>query len=255
MRHHRDGCNHAPATRVVVAMRAIGAVFLLFGACAVASGEPRPAGEAGPVIVELFTSQGCSSCPPADAVLAKLAAAGSVDGRRVVPLAFHVDYWNDLGWADPFSRPAWTQRQYAYAQALGAARVYTPQAIVGGTHDVLGSNAIGIATAITDGAAPAKLAATATWSADRLDVSATAPADADVFVAVFEDGLHTKVTRGENSGEDLGGEHVVRRFEKVASAGHAGTLAVKLDPAWQRVGAVAFAQRADFKILSSASLR
>jgi hypothetical protein len=81
-------------------------------ACTRAEGEPRTAAAAeGPLVLELFTSQGCSSCPPADRLLAKLASTGSLADRRIAALAFHVDYWNDLGWADPYSLPAWTERQ------------------------------------------------------------------------------------------------------------------------------------------------
>src|SRR5262245_40346442 len=101
-------------------------------ACARAQGDPpRPSGPEGPVVLELFTSQGCSSCPPADALLSRFAAAGSVGERTVAPLSFHVDYWNDLGWADPYSLPAWTERQRQYARALADDRVYTPELVVG----------------------------------------------------------------------------------------------------------------------------
>src|SRR5580704_15663849 len=115
-------------------------------ACSFAGGDPasaspqvppRRAGEA-PLVVELFTSQGCSSCPPADRVVNEMAHTGSYDGRPVVPLSFHVDYWNDLGWADPYSLPAWTERQRQYSAALGDDRVYTPELVVGGGAGVVG---------------------------------------------------------------------------------------------------------------------
>src|SRR6476620_3102500 len=96
----------------------------------------------GFAVVELFTSEGCSSCPPADAVLARLAADTRDRGLAVYPLAFHVDYWDRLGWRDPHSAKAYTDRQYAYAAALGAAgQVYTPQMVVNGTAAFAGSNA------------------------------------------------------------------------------------------------------------------
>jgi len=206
-------------------------------------------------VVELFTSQGCSSCPPADQLLSSFVKAGAVSGRSVAALSFHVDYWNDLGWADPFSTPAWTERQRQYAQALGDNRVYTPELVVSGQAGFVGSNASAIKQAIARAPRPAKLAATSTWAADRLDITATAPADADVLVAVFESGKRTKVTRGENSGETLANDHVVRRLERVAAAGQRGTLTIKLDPRWNNPGAVAFAQRADKRIVASAELR
>ena len=226
---------------------------MMVAGCASASGEPRAS--QAPLVVELFTSQGCSSCPPADRTLSEIVAEGGVGDRVVVPLAFHVDYWNDLGWPDPFSLPAWTERQYDYARVLGGGRVYTPQMIVGGATDVLGSRVDSIARAVADAPRQIAVTASATWDGDHVDVTATAPGDADVFVAVWEDGLRTKVPRGENSGSTLVGDHVVRRFERVAAAGASGHVAIKLDASWRAVGAVAFAQRpGDRKIIGATLL-
>nr|MBA3539690.1 DUF1223 domain-containing protein [Deltaproteobacteria bacterium] len=119
--------------------------ILVLVSCASAEGDPRPAtgpvdrGPTGPLVLELFTSQGCSSCPPADRLLSTLAKQGEVAGRPLAPLAFHVDYWDGLGWADPHARAAWTQRQHAYSDALGDNRVYTPELVVGGAVGVVGS--------------------------------------------------------------------------------------------------------------------
>jgi len=224
-------------------------------ACAHAEGDPRVASAAeGPLVLELFTSQGCSSCPPADRLLSKLASSDSPADRTLAPLSFHVDYWNDLGWADPFSLPAWTERQRQYARALGDNRVYTPELVVGGATGMVGSNASAVTQAIQRAARPALLAATAAWTKDSVTVTATAPEDAEVWVAVWEDGTSTKVTRGENSGETLGSVRVVRRLERVATAGQKASTAVKVDPAWHATGAVAFAQRADRRIIASALL-
>src|SRR5262245_36467384 len=97
---------------VISSLRSLWPLWLSLVACSTADGQPAPlAVDEGPVIVELFTSQGCSSCPPADRLLSKLAKAGESGGRKVAPLSFHVDYWNDLGWTDPYSAPAWTERQ------------------------------------------------------------------------------------------------------------------------------------------------
>jgi hypothetical protein len=224
-------------------------LLLLASACATAEGDPRPA---GPVVLELFTSQGCSSCPPADRILDKLARTGALGGKQVVPLSFHVDYWNDLGWRDPYSLPAWTERQYEYSRALGDQRVYTPELVVGGASGMVGSNMTAIALAVGRAERPALLPVTAVWSPRKLAVTATAPANADVLVAVFETARTNKVPRGENSGETLAHRNVVRRLERVASAGQAGTLEVAIDPAWSQVGAVVFAQRRDKKIVASA---
>jgi hypothetical protein len=224
-------------------------------ACARADGEPRPASAGdGPVVLELFTSQGCSSCPAADRVLSKIASAGTFADRPVAPLSFHVDYWNDLGWADPYSLPAWTERQHQYSQAIGDARVYTPELVIGGAAGVVGSNVAAVTQAIQRASHPALLAATATWAKESVTITATAPSDGDVWVAVWEDGTKTKVTRGENSGETLGGDRVVRRLERVAAAGQKASTMIQLDPRWGSAGAVAFAQRADRRITASALL-
>ncbi|HWU88772.1 MAG TPA: DUF1223 domain-containing protein [Kofleriaceae bacterium] len=214
----------------------------------------RPRGAEGPVILELFTSQGCSSCPPADRYLASLARTGQLGGRAIVPLSFHVDYWNDLGWVDPYSLPAWTERQRQYARALGDDRVYTPEVVVGGAAGMVGSHAQKVAAAIASAARPALLAATATWARDHVEVTAEAPADADVLVAVWEEARTIAVTRGENTGETLTNHRIVRRLDRVAAAGKRGTLRVAIDPAWRGTGAVVFAQRADKRIVASALL-
>jgi hypothetical protein len=230
-------------------MRTLLPLVLLTGCAAAEAGGPQ-----GPLVVELFTSQGCSSCPPADQIVAKLAESGTASGRPVLPLSFHVDYWNDLGWADPYSLPAWTQRQHDYANSLGDDRVYTPELVVGGATGMVGSQATKVAAAIASAPKQDILPATAKWDADRVAVTATAPANADVLVAIYETSTTTDVTRGENSGEKLGSAHVVRRLELVARAGHQGTLALPIDPKWHGVAAVAFAQRADRHIIAAAML-
>ena len=234
-------------------MRAL-ALLPIVLACGRAEGDPRVTAPEGPVVVELFTSQGCSSCPPAEQLLGKLARAGKVGDRAIAPLAFHVDYWNDLGWADPYSLPAWTERQHQYARVLADDRVYTPELVVGGARGVLGSRAAAVTDAILGATRPAMLIAGASWSADAVTVTAQAPADADVWVAVWEDAATTKVARGENAGETMGGDRVVRRLERIAAAGQRATGTVKLDPRWRAGGAVAFAQRSDRRIVASALL-
>jgi hypothetical protein len=237
-------------------MRLLATSILTLIACGSAEGDPTaplardPSRPEGPLVIELFTSQGCSSCPPADRLLSKLAAGDP----RLAPLSFHVDYWNDLGWPDPYSAPSWTERQRQYSVALGDNRVYTPELVVGGATGMVGSSAGVVAQAITAAARPALLPATAKWADGQVDIAATAPAGADVWVAVWEDGTQTKVTRGENAGETLGSDRVVRRFERVATAGNHGAVTVKLDPTWKNLGAVAFAQRADRHIVATALL-
>ncbi|HEX2687023.1 MAG TPA: DUF1223 domain-containing protein [Kofleriaceae bacterium] len=233
----------------------------LFGlplACARADGQPRQprktSAAEGPLVLELFTSQGCSSCPPADRLLSKIASAGSLADRAVAPLSFHVDYWNDLGWTDPYSLPAWTERQRQYARAIDENRIYTPELVIGGASGVIGSDQAAVTQAIQRAPRPALLAATAAWSKDAVTITTTAPSDADVWVAVWEDGTSTKVTRGENSGETLGNDRVVRRLERVTAAGQQASITVPIDPAWHAAGAVAFAQRPDRRIVASVLL-
>jgi hypothetical protein len=226
--------------------------LLLLSACTAAEGTPRGTASSteGPIVLELFTSQGCSSCPPADRILDKLAATG-LEGATLAPLAFHVDYWDDLGWPDPYASPAWSERQRDYARALGEGRVYTPQLVVGGRTGMVGSNLVAISAAVGRTPRPALLTATASWAPASVELAATAPDGADVLVALYEDATATKVPRGENAGETLKGDRVVRRLERVAMAGAKGSVTIKLDPSWRIAGAVMFAQRADKSIVAS----
>ncbi len=220
-----------------------------------------PAGQSV-VVLELFTSQGCSSCPPADRVLSKLGHDESLRGR-VVPLAFHVDYWNYIGWADPFSSADWSERQETYKRAFKADGVYTPQIVVNGQAELNGSDEASILRQI-DAAAkgPAGLVtvAQAPEGANKLSVQveATTP-DAvkagklDAIVVVYESGITTSVRRGENSGRTLENDYVVRRLERAfsfkpeAGATRQGRVTIDLDKAWtaSNVGVVAFLQDPD----------
>jgi hypothetical protein len=231
-------------------MRAL--LLCLLAGCATASGE-TPRDEA-PLVIELFTSQGCSSCPSADKLLDKIARDGAVLGRPVAPLAFHVDYWDDLGWPDPFALPAWTERQRQYAEAIGDRSVYTPELVVTGRTGLVGSSLIAATRAIAAAPRQIKITATATWTKDSITIDAKAPAGADVFVAIWQDNTKTKVPRGENAGSTLTGDRVVRRLERVAAAGTSATKTIKLDPNWGTVGAIAFAQKSDRSIIGSAPL-
>ncbi len=236
-------------------MRSLIAAVILPLGCSVASGEPPAArADEAPIVIELFTSQGCSSCPPADRLLSKLAAASEAAGRRIAPLSFHVDYWNGLGWADPFSSAAWSARQEDYAGALGDGRAYTPELVVAGASGVLGSNATAVTRAIADAPPQRAVSAKASWQASHVTIEATAPADADVWAAIYEDGTRTWVPRGENAGETLASDRVVRSLVKVAAAGQTHAAEIALDPAWRSAGAVAFAQRADHRIVGATLL-
>jgi len=236
-------------------MRSLIAAVILPLGCSAASGQPPAArADEAPIVIELFTSQGCSSCPPADRLLSQLAAAGEAAGRPIAPLSFHVDYWNGLGWADPYSSPAWSARQDGYARALGDDRSYTPELVVAGRAGVLGSNGAAVARAIADTPPQRAISAKASWQPTHVTIEATAPADADVWAAIYEDGTRTAVPRGENAGETLSSDRVVRALVKVATAGQSHAAEIALDPAWRSAGAVAFAQRADHQIVGATLL-
>ncbi|GAB5534536.1 MAG: DUF1223 domain-containing protein [Rubricoccaceae bacterium] len=165
-----------------------------------------------PVVLELFTSEGCSSCPPADALLAELHAA---HGDHLIALAYHVDYWDRLGWADPYGDPAYSQRQRAYARA-GNGRVYTPQMIVGGTNEFVGSNraqahaAIGEANELM---VDVSLTAQALGTDAAIEVFiAEAPEASVLHLALVQKATSTDVRRGENRGRRLEHVRVVRQL-------------------------------------------
>ncbi len=232
---------------------AFGAVILGAARSAIAS----PDADAGHVVlVELFTSQGCSSCPPADQLLS---AIGGQDGGRVVPLAFHVDFWNSQGWTDPFSSKQWTLRQVAYERQLGISQVYTPQAVVDGTTEMVGSDAAHLRAAIeAAGARPgAKLALRLEPSSSRVEVAvdvdlpdALRGKKLDLFVALFETGLSTPVGRGENGGKTLRNDYVVRELERAGrlsrdgppESHHTATLHVSKEWNPSHLGVAAFLQ-------------
>ena len=202
------------------------------------------AGTPTPIVVELFTSEGCSDCPPADAVLTRLAAQ-PVPGAVIIPLGEHVDYWDKQGWRDPFSSNAFSVRQVDYTRALGIESPYTPQMIVNGRDQFVGSDyaaaAAAVAKAARDSARQLRVSVTldpASGTMLPLHIQADSPTGeglrsaADVFVAVTEDGLGSHVAAGENRGRDLHHTAVVR------SLTHIGGIAAKART-WSAGGEVA----------------
>jgi hypothetical protein len=180
-----------------------------------------------PVIVELFTSEGCSSCPPADSLLKKLSEDQPFDGIEIIALEEHVDYWNHDGWFDPFSSSEFTSRQEDYSKVLPKGGVYTPQMVVDGRTQFVGNRTHEARDQIRWAAAhpKARLLLTAVQSPKarthafemRLDPSSTALADSrlDFYVAITEKGLSSNVKAGENSGETLEHSPVVRQLKKL----------------------------------------
>jgi hypothetical protein len=194
-------------------------LFWLAAAAAVGVGAAgATAQDKAPVVVELFTSEGCSSCPPADAFLGELAQRPDI-----VPLAFHVDYWDYIGWKDPYASPANTRRQHDYVAALGLHMVYTPQMVIDGRTDVAGSDRNDVEAAIAKAAARAKLAISIEKDASgayRVIIpAAAAPAggSATVWLALFDSEQETAVKRGENSGRTLKEYNIVREWRKIGT--------------------------------------
>jgi hypothetical protein len=176
----------------------------------------------GVAVVELFTSQGCSSCPPAEKVLAGLVHPAETGSRPIYTLAFHVDYWNHLGWSDPFSDARYSQRQQDYSRSLGLNQIYTPQMIVNGKKEFVGSDSNSADAAIAEALAIRTQAAVTLKiegkAGDGWKVHATingAGTDPVVNIAVVEQGLSTQVNAGENSGQKLDEPSVVRWFKTV----------------------------------------
>ncbi len=242
--------------------------------------EPAPAAmpaDSSPVLVELFTSQGCSSCPPADRLLRRLGEDGQAAGVAVVPLSFHVDYWNYIGWTDPFSSAEWSERQRVYAESFEAGRVYTPQLVINGRRDCVGSNEPTVRREIERAAregAAGRLAVEVAAGPDAgklsLEIEArvtSAVAEAtstwSVMVAVFENDLETPVSRGENGGRELRNSHVVRSLSQAfalparAGAERSGQLEITLDEAWNRdrLGVAVFLQDLETRHVHGAAVR
>src|SRR5262249_312512 len=209
--------------RSIRAGAAIVASALLYGAPAgSAQGRTAPATDAtGFALLELFTSEGCSSCPPADALLGRLVSESRDSGRRVYALSFHVDYWDHLGWKDRFSSAAWSRRQGEYARRFHLGSLYTPQLVVNGAQEMVGSDAAQVDAALRTALAGAMRGpVTIQATARGLDVSGhckveQAPGGAVVQVAWVDATASSAPGRGENQGRTLHHVNVVRDLRSV----------------------------------------
>ncbi len=210
--------------------------------------DPAPAG--APVVVELFTSEGCSSCPPADALLMDLNLHQPVAGVEVIALGEHVDYWNDLGWKDRFSSAQYSQRQSRYAARFGLESVYTPQMVINGREEFVGNDRSKAAQAITEAARHGRQPSiTMASSQNALEVKITEAGQKplDVMLAITESDLSTQVGRGENHGRLLRHTAVVRELRKIGTTSggeFSGNWPLQLNPEWRRqnLRAVVFLQ-------------
>jgi len=216
-----------------------------------------------PVIAELFTSEGCSSCPPADGLLEMLLQEQPIKGVYVIPLSEHVTYWDHQGWKDPFSAQQYTVRQQQYGLRFNIESIYTPQLVVDGARELVGSDKRAIERALADQAKTPKpvLTVTATVADGSLNMAAAGPGltaekDADLVFAVTEDHLVIDVPRGENAKRTLKHSGVVRWLKSAGAVGSSpATATVKLAQEWHRenLRIVAFVQsRKDRRVVAAA---
>lgn len=237
--------------------------------------------ERTPVLVELFTSEGCSSCPAADRLLAQLQHLQPVDGAEIVALSEHVDYWNDLGWTDPYSSETFTHRQSVYATGFDRSSVYTPQMIVDGATEFVGGDrrsavrAIRRATKVRKARVALKMlqgdpASNETGAIVQFEIEITGlpridhSGRSDLFLAMTEDNLSADVPTGENAGRSLDHSCVVRLLHPIEEIKGSPrrvlvtTPAVRLPEDWkvEDLRAIAFLQdRSSHRVLGVASLR
>ena len=258
------------AIRTIFASAAI-----LLAYCATVTCEHVCAAQAStavPVVVELFTSEGCSSCPPADAFLQRLQSTQPVPGARLITLSEHVTYWNHDGWKDPYSSDQLTDRQQVYVSRFGLPSAYTPQFVVGGAEELKLTDADQVRAvfekALKDQTIPVKITSTHIDPAGfgilrgHIDVDGSATKQAaDIFVVVTLHQTNSDVSAGENKGRKLTETEVVLNLEKIAKTtpGHAFSrdFEVKLksreDPA--NLGLVVVAQAGGTgKIVGAASV-
>lgn len=209
------------------------AAGLLLATCVPAFAQ---ANSGGPVVIELFTSEGCSSCPPADHLLAQIDEQHSFDGAPLIVLGEHVDYWNGKGWNDRFAQHSLTERQTQY---MHGAEVFTPQMVVDGRADQTPSDNATLQREMAEGAKQPKPASvTLGWTDnDQLTVTVDHSPAADVFLFITEDGLTTEVKGGENQGVTLHHTAVVREMRRLGKTtkdgGFRQTVDLKPNPEWQ----------------------
>ncbi|MEV4719035.1 DUF1223 domain-containing protein [Micromonospora noduli] len=197
----------------------------------------NPSTDGGFAVVEMFTSQGCNSCPPAEELLSEIERDARDRGQNVFALGFHVDYWDDLGWPDQFADAAYTARQEAYARAFGTRGLYTPQMVVNGTVEFVGSDrrraAAAIMSAMASTATTPLALSIANLGNDRVMVdyrTEQPPERAVLQVAVVERDLTSEIARGENAGRTLRQDNVVRAFRSVGLDAERGQVELATPP-------------------------
>jgi hypothetical protein len=221
-------------------------------ACGLWLAATLPAAAEPVVVVELYTSQGCSSCPPADEFVAMLAS-----DPRILPLALHVDYWDYIGWADKFAQPQFTKRQKAYAHAIGSRTIYTPQLIIGGADRIEGfapDKTANLLRAHLEAASTVRL--TVTREGDRLVIRAEAdpPLTEPVRVQLVRYKPEETVTieRGENAGKTITYTNIVTSWERLEDWGGQAPLEITAPFAGDEPGAVIVQSEGPAAILAAA---
>ncbi|GAA0286283.1 DUF1223 domain-containing protein [Rhodovulum strictum] len=228
-------------------------ITVLISAWLALSGTARA--EGGPVVVELFTSQGCASCPPADALIAELAKRDDV-----IPLALHVDYWDYIGWQDVFADPAYTRRQKAYARAIGQRSVYTPQIVVGGQDHVVGYSPMDVARLIeAHRVLPSPVALSLERQGDSVTIRARSETsfDEDVVLQLvrYRPTEEVEITRGENAGQTYVYANIVDAWKAVARWDGAQPLVVTVQIEGEQPIVALIQKAGPGRILAAARLR
>ncbi len=209
-------------------------------------------GDFAPVaVLELFTSQGCSSCPPADVLLNKIITENHAE--KIFGLSFHVDYWNRLGWADPYSSEVYTKRQYQYSSNFTTG-VYTPQVVVNGTNEYVGGNKVASATAIkTALSKPATVAIDLTLTGNKLSYHLSGQyANAVLNFAVVQNEASNYVKRGENSGRELKHNNVVLSLNSQKASTDSGEIQLMLPENASKI--IVYAQRKNEAVLGASQI-
>ena len=209
--------------------------------------------ENGPVVVELYTSQGCSSCPPADAMLHDLAKRDDV-----IALALHVDYWDYIGWKDVFGRPENTARQHAYARAANATTVYTPQMVIGGVDHVIGSRPMQVMDAVQAQSRRGYLFdVTLTRQGNYVRIIAPAGARGDYAVQLvrYTPQATVAISRGENAGRDLSYANIVTAWDVIGRWNGQSALTLDVEASGDSPVVVIVQQSTDGPIVGAAQLR
>jgi hypothetical protein len=209
----------------------------------------------GPVVLELFTSQGCSSCPPADKILAEIA-----NRDDIIALALHVDYWDYIGWKDIFANPAFTARQRAYAHAAGARSIYTPQMVVGGLDHVVGTKPMKLAEFIEAHAeAPDAVSVELSRAGDKVTIEVKAVRDVQsgmiVQLVTYTPKATVEIKRGENGGRTLSYHNIVRDWIQVGTWDGRGTFRAEARVSGETPVAVLVQSRNAGPILGAAKIR